>query len=110
MTVYRIYIKVVLWLLVNCPNSCLKLVCAEMCPQEEEEPSDDAHPKQHVSSQRTLRLKSPRSVSSDESLHLDLSEIPVVSPLEEEKVLQPHTMTMANLHEASRYGFISLYV
>uniref|UniRef100_A0A3P8UMT6 Family with sequence similarity 13 member C n=1 Tax=Cynoglossus semilaevis TaxID=244447 RepID=A0A3P8UMT6_CYNSE len=69
---------------------------------EEEEPSDDAHPKQHVSSQRTLRLKSPRSVSSDESLHLDLSEIPVVSPLEEEKVLQPHTMTMANLHEASR--------
>ncbi|XP_044069825.1 protein FAM13B-like isoform X2 [Siniperca chuatsi] len=72
---------------------------------EEEEGSDEEHPKQRSSRPQPLWLKSPRCVSSDELLHLpslEMSETPLVSPLEEVKGLQPQIITMATLHEASR--------
>ncbi|XP_063731213.1 protein FAM13A-like [Eleginops maclovinus] len=72
---------------------------------EEEEGSDEDHPKQRSPRLQPLRLKSPRCVSSDESLHLpssETSETPLVSPLEEVKCFQPQIVTMATLHEASR--------
>lgn len=70
-------------------------------PQEEEESSDEEHAKQQQQ-QLSLRLKPP----SEELRHLppqDMSETPLVSPLEEVKGLQPQIVTMATLHEASRY-------
>ncbi|XP_042358198.1 protein FAM13A-like [Plectropomus leopardus] len=71
---------------------------------EEEEGSDEEHPKQRSPRLQRLRLKSPRCVSSDESPHppLEMSETPLVSPLEEVKCFQPQIITMATLHEASR--------
>ncbi|XP_070697691.1 protein FAM13A-like [Pempheris klunzingeri] len=72
---------------------------------EEEDGSDEEHPKQRSPRQQPLWLKSPRYLSSDESLHLpslEMSETPLVSPLEEVKGLQPQIITMATLHEASR--------
>ncbi|XP_029306168.1 protein FAM13A-like isoform X3 [Cottoperca gobio] len=72
---------------------------------EEEEGSDEEGSKQRSPKLQPLRLKSPRCVSSDESLHLpslEMSEIPLVSPLEEVKCFQPQIITMATLHEASR--------
>ncbi|XP_070772155.1 protein FAM13A-like [Enoplosus armatus] len=72
---------------------------------EEEEGSDEEHPKQRSPRLQPLWLKSPMRVSSDESLHLpslEMSETPLVSPLEEAKGLQPQIITMATLHEASR--------
>ncbi|XP_076598356.1 protein FAM13A-like [Chaetodon auriga] len=72
---------------------------------EEEEDSDEEHPKQRSPRQQPFRLKSPRCVSSVESVHqpsTEMSETPLVSPLEEMKSLQPQIMTMATLHEASR--------
>ncbi|XP_035519150.1 protein FAM13A-like isoform X2 [Morone saxatilis] len=74
---------------------------------EEEEGSDEERPKQRSPRQQPLWLRSPRCVSSDESLHLhlpslEMSETPLVSPLEEVKGLQPQIITMATLHEASR--------
>lgn len=50
-----------------------------------------------------LWLKSPRFLSLDESMHLETSGTPVVSPLDELRSFQPQIMTMATLHEASRY-------
>ncbi|KAI3363325.1 hypothetical protein L3Q82_011951, partial [Scortum barcoo] len=75
---------------------------------EEEEGSDEERPKQRSPRQQHLRLASPRCVSLDESLHLpsqEMFETPLVSPLEEVKSLQTHLITMATLHEASRYVF-----
>ncbi|XP_051284461.1 protein FAM13C-like isoform X1 [Dicentrarchus labrax] len=74
---------------------------------EEEEGSDEERPKQRSPRQQPLWLRSPRYVSSDEPLHLhlpslEMSETPLVSPLEEVKGLQPQIITMATLHEASR--------
>ncbi|KAI4813194.1 hypothetical protein KUCAC02_024538 [Chaenocephalus aceratus] len=72
---------------------------------EEEEGSDEDHPKQRSPRLQPLRLKPPRCVSSDDSLHLpslETSETPLVSPLEEVKCFQPQIVTMATLHEASR--------
>ncbi|KAF1375591.1 hypothetical protein PFLUV_G00221770 [Perca fluviatilis] len=72
---------------------------------EEEEGSDDEHPKQQSPMLQPLRLKSPRCVSLDESPHLsslEISETPLVSPLEEVKCFQPQIITLATLHEASR--------
>ncbi|XP_049927550.1 protein FAM13A-like isoform X2 [Epinephelus moara] len=72
---------------------------------EEEEGSDEERPKQRSPRLQPLRLKSPRCVSSDESLRLpslEMSETPLVSPLEEVKCFQPQIITMATLHEASR--------
>ncbi|KAM6997250.1 protein FAM13A-like [Tautogolabrus adspersus] len=72
---------------------------------EEEEGSDEENPKQRSPKQQPLWLKSPRSLSSDELLHvpsLETPETPLVSPLEEVKGLQPQFITMATLHEASR--------
>ncbi|XP_075931807.1 protein FAM13A-like [Anarhichas minor] len=68
---------------------------------EEEEGSDEERPKQ----QSPRLLKSSRCESSDELLRLpslEMSETPLVSPLEEVKDLQPQIITMATLHEASR--------
>ncbi|KAM9345132.1 protein FAM13A-like [Symphorus nematophorus] len=72
---------------------------------EEEEGSDEERPKQRSPRVQPLWLKSPRCVSSDELLQLpslEMPETPLVSPLEEEKRLQPQISTMATLHEASR--------
>ncbi|XP_029925992.1 protein FAM13A-like [Myripristis murdjan] len=72
---------------------------------EEEEASDEDCPKQRSPRHQPHHVKPPRFVSSDESLLLpsqETSEMPLVSPLEEVKGLQPHTVTMATLHEASR--------
>ncbi|XP_035029084.2 protein FAM13B [Hippoglossus stenolepis] len=72
---------------------------------EEEEDSDEGHPKQRSPRQPPHWLKSPRCASSDELLQppsLEMSETPLVSPLEEAKSLQPQIITMATLHEASR--------
>ncbi|XP_073337554.1 protein FAM13A-like [Pagrus major] len=72
---------------------------------EEEEGSDEERPKQRSPGQQPLWLTSPRCLSSDVSLHLpslEMSETPLVSPLEEVKGLQPQIITMATLHEASR--------
>ncbi|XP_036980349.1 protein FAM13B-like [Acanthopagrus latus] len=72
---------------------------------EEEEGSDEERPKQRSPRQQPLWLTTPRCLSSDESLHLpslEMSETPLVSPLDEVKGLQPQTITMATIHEASR--------
>ncbi|XP_059215411.1 protein FAM13A-like [Centropristis striata] len=71
---------------------------------EEEEGSDEERPKQRSPRLQPLRLRSPRCLSSDESLQLppETSETPLVSPLEEVKCFQPQIITMATLHEASR--------
>nr|XP_019953507.1 PREDICTED: protein FAM13A-like [Paralichthys olivaceus] len=72
---------------------------------EEEEGSDEGHPKQRSPRQQPHWLKSPRCVSSDDLLQLpslEMSETPLVSPLDEAKSLQPQIITMATLHEASR--------
>lgn len=76
-----------------------------MSSQEEEEGSDEECPNQRSPRQQPLWLKSPRCVFSDEPLNLlssEMSESPLVSPLEDVKGLQPQIMTMATLHEASR--------
>ncbi|KAM9848016.1 protein FAM13A-like [Aulostomus maculatus] len=69
---------------------------------EEEEGFDEDQPKQ----QQPLWLKPPRCLSPDVSLQLpsfEMSETPLVSPLDEAKSLQqPQIITMATLHEASR--------
>ncbi|KAK9541393.1 hypothetical protein VZT92_001438 [Zoarces viviparus] len=68
---------------------------------EEEEGSDEERPKQ----QSPRVLKSSRCEYSDELLRLpslEMSETPLVSPLDEVKELQLQTITMATLHEASR--------
>ncbi|TMS04651.1 Protein FAM13C [Larimichthys crocea] len=73
--------------------------------KEEEDGSDEEHPKQRSPRPQPLWVKSPRCLSSDESLHLpslEMSETPLVSPLEEVKSFQPQIVTMATLHEASR--------
>ncbi|XP_029961716.1 protein FAM13A-like [Salarias fasciatus] len=70
---------------------------------EEEDGSDDERPRQQQ--QQPLRLKIPPCVSSEESQSLsslEMSETPLVSPLEEVRSLQPQIITMATLHEASR--------
>ncbi|KAM8859988.1 protein FAM13A-like isoform 2-T2 [Spinachia spinachia] len=67
---------------------------------EEEEGSDEERPKQHP-----LQPKSPMRESSDEWLlgpSPEMSETPLVSPMEEVKDLRPQIITMATLHEASR--------
>ncbi|KAF7662240.1 hypothetical protein LDENG_00241310 [Lucifuga dentata] len=72
---------------------------------EEEEGSDEEHPKQQSPRQRPHQLKPSRRVSSDESVQLpfqEMSETPLVSPLDEVKGLQHQVITMATLHEASR--------
>ncbi|XP_050932838.1 protein FAM13A isoform X17 [Lates calcarifer] len=72
---------------------------------EEEEGSDEGRPKQQSPRQQPLWQKPPRCVSLEESLHLpslEMTETPLVSPLEEVKGLQPQIITMATLHEASR--------
>ncbi|XP_060943744.1 protein FAM13A-like [Limanda limanda] len=71
----------------------------------EEEDSDEGHPKQRSPRQQPDWLKSPRCASSDELLQLpslEMSETPLVSPLEEAKSLEPQIITLATLHEASR--------
>ncbi|XP_040034249.2 uncharacterized protein LOC120820488 isoform X2 [Gasterosteus aculeatus] len=68
---------------------------------EEEEGSDEEHPKLQSPRLHPLQPKSSRC----ESLllpSLEMSETPLVSPLEEVKDLQPQIITMATLHEASR--------
>ncbi|XP_071336363.1 protein FAM13A-like isoform X2 [Trachinotus anak] len=72
---------------------------------EEEEGSDEGCPKQRSPRQQPLWLKPPRCVSSDESLQLsslEMSDTPLVSPLEEVKGFQPQIISMATIHEASR--------
>lgn len=75
-------------------------MCVCVPTQEEEEGSDEESTKQ----QQPPWFQSPRSVFSDESPDLQPSP-PLVSPLEEEKVLQTHIATVATLHEASRSGW-----
>ncbi|XP_020337516.2 protein FAM13A isoform X2 [Oncorhynchus kisutch] len=68
---------------------------------EEEEGSDE----ECVKDSTWLPHTALRCVSSDESLRLPHSEVaimPLVSPLEEIKGLQPPSVTTATLHEASR--------
>ncbi|XP_029525110.1 protein FAM13C-like isoform X2 [Oncorhynchus nerka] len=68
---------------------------------EEEEGSDE----ECVKDNTWLSHTALRCVSSDESLRLPHSEVanmPLVSPLEEIKGLQPPSVTTATLHEASR--------
>ncbi|XP_064788682.1 protein FAM13C-like isoform X2 [Oncorhynchus masou masou] len=68
---------------------------------EEEEGSDE----ECVKDSTWLPHTALRFVSSDESLRLPHSEVanmPLVSPLEEIKGLQPPNVTTATLHEASR--------
>ncbi|XP_068423573.1 protein FAM13C-like isoform X2 [Clinocottus analis] len=72
---------------------------------EEEEGSDEEHPKQQSSRPHPVQLKSSRCESSDELLLLpshEMSETPLVSPLDEAKAFQPQIISMATLHEASR--------
>ncbi|XP_034407757.1 protein FAM13A-like isoform X2 [Cyclopterus lumpus] len=72
---------------------------------EEEESSDEEHPKQQSPRMHPVQLKSYRCESSDEPLllpSLEMTETPVVSPLDEVKSFQPQIITMATLHEASR--------
>ncbi|XP_030603827.1 protein FAM13C-like isoform X2 [Archocentrus centrarchus] len=72
---------------------------------EEEEGSDEEHPKQRSPRLQPLWLK-PSVCASVEELQclpsLEIPESPLVSPLEEVKVLHPQIITMATLHEASR--------
>lgn len=65
--------------------------------QEEEEGSDEECTKEP----QPPWFQSPRSVFSDEPPDVQPSP-PLVSPLEEEKALQPQIATVATLHEASR--------
>lgn len=65
--------------------------------QEEEEGSDEECGKE----QQPPWFQSPRSVLPDDSADVQPSP-PLVSPLEEEKALQPQVATVATLHEASR--------
>ncbi|KAM4591300.1 protein FAM13A-like isoform 2-T2 [Odontesthes bonariensis] len=72
---------------------------------EEEEDSDEEHYKHRSTRQQPLWLTPSRCVSSDEWQRLpslDISETPLVSPLDEVKSFQPQIITMATLHEASR--------
>ncbi|XP_026046981.1 protein FAM13A-like isoform X1 [Astatotilapia calliptera] len=72
---------------------------------EEEEGSDEEHPKQRSPRQQPLWLKPSMCVSLEELQcppSLEMSESPLVSPLEEVKVLHPQIITMATLHESSR--------
>lgn len=72
---------------------------------EEEEGSDEEHPKQRSPRQQPLWLKPSMFVSLEELQcppSLEMSESPLVSPLEEVKVLHSQIITMATLHEASR--------
>ncbi|KAM9804135.1 protein FAM13A-like [Neosynchiropus ocellatus] len=71
---------------------------------EEEEDSDEEHPKQRSPRRQQLWLKSSSYTSDDsqEQPSLEISETPLVSPLEEVKSVQPQIITMATLHEASR--------
>ncbi|XP_025753340.1 protein FAM13B isoform X3 [Oreochromis niloticus] len=72
---------------------------------EEEEGSDEEHPKQRSPRQQPLWLKPSMCVSLEELQcppSLEMSESPLVSPLEEVKVLHPQIIAMATLHEASR--------
>lgn len=69
-------------------------VCAPT--QEEEEDSDEECTKQPPPG-----LQSPRCMFPDESADLQ-PPAPLVSPLEEEKTLQPQIATVATLHAASR--------
>lgn len=90
------------WQIVN--SVC---VCVFIHEQEEEEGSDEDRPKQQSPRQQPLWLTTPRSLSPEESLHLpslEMSETPLVSPLDEVKGLQPQIITMATIHEASRYS------
>ncbi|XP_061600573.1 protein FAM13A-like [Cololabis saira] len=71
---------------------------------EEEEDSDEEHSKQR-SPRTPLWLRSPGCVSSNELQFLpslEMSETPLVSPLDELKSVQSQINTMATLHEASR--------
>lgn len=79
---------------------------SSLSAQEEEEGSDEEHPKQRSPRQQPLWLKPSMCVSLEELQcppSLEMSESPLVSPLEEVKVLHPQIITMATLHEASRY-------
>ncbi|XP_041866272.1 protein FAM13A-like [Melanotaenia boesemani] len=72
---------------------------------EEEEGSDDERPKQRSPKQQPLWFTPSRHVSSVEMQclpSLEMSETPLVSPLEEVKGVQPQIITMATIHEASR--------
>lgn len=73
-------------------------MCVCVPAQEEEEGSDEECTKQQPPWPR-----SPTAAFSDESPDLPPSP-PLVSPLEEEKSLQPQIVTVATLHEASRSG------
>ncbi|KAM3863109.1 protein FAM13B-like [Diretmus argenteus] len=69
---------------------------------EEEEGSDE---EQRSPGQQSYTVKPPRYVPSNEAQLLtfqELSETPLVSPLDEVKGLQPQLIAMATLHESSR--------
>lgn len=83
----------------------LYLSLSSLSAQEEEEGSDEEHPKQRSPRQQPLWLKPSMCMSLEELQcppSLEMSESPLVSPLEEVKVLHPQIITMATLHEASR--------
>nr|XP_015800286.2 protein FAM13A isoform X1 [Nothobranchius furzeri] len=72
---------------------------------EEEEGSDDEYFKQQSPKQQPLWLNTSRCVSADESQFppsLEMSETPLVSPLEGVESVQSQIIAMATLHEASR--------
>ncbi|KAM4730351.1 protein FAM13A-like [Anableps anableps] len=72
---------------------------------EEEEGSDEENFKQQNPRQQPIWLKTPRCMSSEESQFMssgEMSETPLVSPLDEGKTFQAQIITMATLHEASR--------
>ncbi|XP_038149806.1 protein FAM13B-like isoform X1 [Cyprinodon tularosa] len=72
---------------------------------EEEEDSDEEHFKEQSPSQQPLWLKTSRFMSLEETQFpssVDMSETPVVSPLDEGKSFQAQIITISTLHEASR--------
>lgn len=73
-------------------------VPARVASQEEEEGSDDDHPKEQNPRQQSVSSEGPLPPPTLETA----SDTPLVSPLEEVKCLQPQIVTMATLHEASR--------
>lgn len=85
-----------------------KVVFCFVFLQEEEEGSDEENFKQQSSREQPLWLKTARCMSSEEpqfTSSVEMSGTPVVSPLDEGKTFHAQIITMATLHEASRYSF-----
>ncbi|KAM8852502.1 protein FAM13A-like [Synchiropus picturatus] len=80
----------------------LSYVTATVITTIEEEEDSDEEQRSPRRQQLWLKSCSYASEESQEQPSSEISETPLVSPLEEVKCVQPQTITMATLHEASR--------